>query len=77
VKCRERKDFFIKDYIARNIHPARLNIKALIALVEITITKEGTLFRPELEFMVIVGVEIRPTCTTKGTKRGVVWFLLE
>jgi hypothetical protein len=77
VKRRERENFFIKDDISRNIYSPGLNIKTLIALVKVAITKEGTLLRTKFKFVAIVGSQIGPTCTTKGAKRKVVWFLLE
>jgi hypothetical protein len=77
VKSREGEDFFIKDDISRNIYSPGLNIKTFIALVKVAITKEGTPLRTKFKFVAIVGSEIGPTCTTKGAKREVVWFLLK
>jgi hypothetical protein len=77
VKRRERENFFIKDDISRNIYSPGLNIKTLIALVKVAITKEGTLLRTKFKFVAIVRSEIRPTCKPEGAKREVVWFFLE
>jgi hypothetical protein len=77
VKRRERENFFIKDDISRNIYSPGLKIKTLITLVKVAITKEGTLLRTKFMYVAVVRSEIGPTCTTKGAKREVVWFLLE
>jgi hypothetical protein len=41
------------------------------------VPKESTLFRPELELMGVVGVQIRSTCTSKDTKGKVIGLGLE
>jgi hypothetical protein len=43
MKGGKRKDPFIKYNISRDIDPTKLNIKALVALVKVTVTKKGTL----------------------------------
>jgi hypothetical protein len=45
--------------------------------VLIAIFKKCTLFRPKLKFMAIVGAKIRQTCTSKDSKREIVWFGLK
>jgi len=44
MKCRERKNCFVKNNIPRNIHTSRSYVKALEAFMEITVPKEGTSF---------------------------------
>lgn len=43
--------------------------------MHITVTKEHTLFGPELEFLGVVGPEIRPHGAPKGSKKTIVWLM--
>jgi hypothetical protein len=85
VKRGKWKYVLIKYNIARNIDTASRDIKAFISFVEIAITNEGTSKRPKLEFMGIIGSQLRPTrtpedmeigITRSGTKQPMEWCII-
>jgi hypothetical protein len=39
-----------------------------------SVTKKHTSFGAKRKFVFVVGAKIGPTCTTKNTKRLIVWF---
>jgi hypothetical protein len=51
-------------------------IKAFESLMKIAISKENTFLRPELEFTLIVRMEIWPTGATKDSKSRIIWLNL-
>lgn len=58
--------------ITRDIDPPFFGIKALIAFVQVTISKEDALFWSKLEFLRIVGPKIRPNGTPKSTEKTII-----
>jgi hypothetical protein len=52
-------------------------IQAFVSFVRRAITKEDTLLETKFKFPNIVRSKMRPTCTTKGFKPGIVRFCMK
>jgi hypothetical protein len=70
-------NIFIKNDSPGNINMTFCNVKTFKAFVNITISQEHTLFGTKLQFAGIVRSKIRPTCTPKSTKRGIIRLLMK
>jgi predicted Ser/Thr protein kinase len=64
----------VKDDIARDIHAARLNVKALVAFVVAAISNKHAFFGAEGEFMRVVRTKERPASATENFKKIIVRF---
>ena len=69
MKFGKGKHIFIKDNITGDVNPTSCNVKILVAFVHVTVAKESTLLGSKLEFMFVVWAKVRPTSTTKDSKR--------
>jgi hypothetical protein len=67
VKFSKRIDYFIEDYISKDIDATLRYVKALEPLMLAAIPKKNTLFRPKIKFVFVIGTEIRPTRAPKHT----------
>lgn len=77
MKIGKRINNFIKHNIPRDVNSSSSNIKTLETLVHVAITKERTLLRSVLEFLVIVGAHVGPTSTIKRTKSRIIRLLVK
>ena len=70
-------DILIKDYITGYVNTTFRNVKALETFVHVTVAQEHALLGSKLKLTRIIGPKIRPTCTTKGSKEGIVRLMMK
>jgi hypothetical protein len=77
MELSKRIDILIKDYITGYVDASFTNIQTFEPFVHVTVTQKHTLFGSKLQLARIIGPNIRPTCTTKGTKGSIICFFYE
>ena len=76
ARVREWESVFVEDDVTRDVQ-ATIWGKAFVTFVLVDVAEESASLRPELEFMLVVGTEMRVTGATKTFKVGIIRFSFE